>query len=218
MEATFTDRPCLHCQQPLGAERAGGAPLHRACFAPWDRQAEAEEMGWTLAAAAVDIDPADRDVRKRSGRHLRLRAMPDLVGHVFGRLTVVGLEWVTLSSGVRCRLWRLRCDCGTELHAHTFRLLEEHASSCDACSRKERGARRRRQVEGIDIDAIARAAGTTRRIILQRIRRGTQPELLGIPPVANTNLRYVERKVVPMSYPRLSTKISTSIQCAVTGS
>jgi hypothetical protein len=61
----------------------------------------------------------------------------DLIGHRFSRLTVMSLVGRDVH---KHRLWRCRCDCGSEIITHGIALRGGHTQSC-GCLKKESAAR-----------------------------------------------------------------------------
>lgn len=56
----------------------------------------------------------------------------NLVGKIFGRLTVISLE----GKGKQGHLWLCKCDCGKTTKLYTGRLNSKHSTSC-GCTRHE---------------------------------------------------------------------------------
>ena len=61
----------------------------------------------------------------------------DLTGKRFGRLTVLERD-IEGSKGGRVK-WICRCDCGNEINATGYRLVEGRTKSCGCASRKKIG-------------------------------------------------------------------------------
>lgn len=67
-------------------------------------------------------DPGSVEIMDRS----------DIVGKVFGRLTVVGRH----TAGSRDLRWRCRCECGTVTAVYRWHLQQGHVSSCGCLARE----------------------------------------------------------------------------------
>ena len=72
-------------------------------------------------------------LEEKGGRR-RGRAITDIAGHRFGRLTVVSSLECTDSRG--SALWRCRCDCGAELSLSYNSIMYSNQKSC-GCQKRE---------------------------------------------------------------------------------
>jgi hypothetical protein len=166
---------CLHCGARGATFYAGGPGrwCSTECFIACDILAEAEEA----LGIEADLTFSDREPDERRGLTYRPRAMPDLVGQVFGALRVEKRQIVEGRGRVR-RMWLCRCACGRTTLAKTEQLLDRGLARCSACAQARRQIAHRKPIGGIARKDLAARLGLTVKGMEARLGRGVPVEAL----------------------------------------
>ena len=102
------------------------------------------KKGWSTLKIATEMDRNEGTIRKHVKEMGLVRKKPDLIGQVFGKLTVIDLDQE--SSGGR--KWICKCSCGNKVSVREYNLKSGNTKSC-GCTRKEKSSVRNLNVKQV---------------------------------------------------------------------
>lgn len=100
--------------------------------------------GLSILAISHELDRSETTIKKYVQEMNLVKPKEDLVGQVFGKLTVIDLDQE--SSGIR--KWICKCSCGNTVSVREYNLKSGNSQSC-GCTRREKSTVRNLNVKEV---------------------------------------------------------------------